>query len=256
MSKFPQRMRATGAPPRRVGRARRAPPPGSGSGTGPGGEIEPRGLAVASQIDPFRIDAGHPPARAAAAEQTARIMRRSRSRWSSFMCRRISDSAAASAPASGGNRKSRAVDPLDPAEAGDEVAALDHDAVEMEIAKTGIGGARRVVRDKAREATRIIGRLSPPEQGQARPGQGIGMALGGVEQQRDPRIERDVAAVLRQIGQQQQAGSRRDRRRSARAKRRARLAGWWRAPRGCGCAPTAGRASQDRGSIGFRSCVE
>jgi hypothetical protein len=33
-----------------------------------------------------------------------------------------------------------ALDPVDTAEAGDEVATLDHDPIEMEIAKAGVAG--------------------------------------------------------------------------------------------------------------------
>src|SRR5271167_1121337 len=42
-----------------------------------GCKIEPRGFAVTPHIDPFRIDPGHPPTRAGATEQTARIVRNS-----------------------------------------------------------------------------------------------------------------------------------------------------------------------------------
>ena len=58
------------------------------------------------------------------------------------------------------------------------------------------------MRDKARQTTRIIGRPGLAEQGEARPCQGIGVTIGGVEQQRDPRIKGNVAAVLRKIRQQ------------------------------------------------------
>src|ERR1700758_4024901 len=40
-----------------------------------GGEIEPRGFAAASQIDPLRIDAGHPPSWAAAAKEIVSVPR-------------------------------------------------------------------------------------------------------------------------------------------------------------------------------------
>src|SRR6266550_3127407 len=46
---------------------------GQDRGCDRGGEIEPCGLAVAPQVDPFRIDAGHSPPRAAAAEQAVSI---------------------------------------------------------------------------------------------------------------------------------------------------------------------------------------
>ena len=84
------------------------------------------------------------------------------------------------------------------------MAALDRDPVEAEIGKAGIERARRVTRGKAREQARIGNRLGPPDQGQPRPVERVGMALGAVEQQRDARVEGDVAAVLGEVGQQQQ----------------------------------------------------
>jgi len=82
------------------------------------------------------------------------------------------------------------------------VPAFDRDPVEAKIAKAGIEGTRRVMRDKPREAARIIDGFSPPNQGEAGSGKGVGVTLGSVEQQRDPRVECDIAAVLGKVGQQ------------------------------------------------------
>ena len=70
----------------------RAPPRGSAPGRG---EIEPGGFAVAPQIETFRIDAGHPPARRRRGRADRARNAAMASAWSSFMCRRISGSAAA-----------------------------------------------------------------------------------------------------------------------------------------------------------------
>ena len=160
--------------------------------------------------------------RAAAAEQTRARNRRSRRRDPRSCACRISGSAAASAAGVGRKQQIAAFDPVDPAEAGDEMAAFDRDPIEMEIGKAGIDGARRVVRGEAREAARVVDRLGLPDHGQARPGQRVGVARGGVEQQRDPRVEGDIAAVLREIGQQQkrariEIGGEQDQRRVGRA---------------------------------------
>ena len=102
-----------------------------------------------------------------------------------------------------GKQQIAAVDPVNPAETGDQVPAFDGDPIETEIGEAGIDGARRVMRGEAGETARVLDGSGLPDHGQARPGQRVPVARRAVEQQRDPRIERDVAAVLRQIGQQQ-----------------------------------------------------
>src|SRR4029077_14302686 len=84
------------------------------------------------------------------------------------------------------------------------MGTLDGHPVDMEVAKSGVGDARWMVRNKAFKAARVAYLLSTTEQCQARAGQRIGMAFRGVKQERYPWVEGDVAAVLRKIGQQQQ----------------------------------------------------
>ena len=120
------------------------------------------------------------------------------------MCARISASAAASADASRGEAQLVGLDPGDPAEAGDEMAALDGDPVEVEIGKAGIARARRVARGEAGGGARIVAPFGPAEQRQPRPGERVGMAGRVFEQQRDQRVGSEVAGVLGEIGQQQE----------------------------------------------------
>jgi hypothetical protein len=61
-----------------------------------------------------------------------------------------------------------------------------------------------VVSEDARQTAPIVERQSASKEAEARPGQWVGVALGGVEQQRDTRIEGDVAAVLGKVGEQQE----------------------------------------------------
>src|SRR6516165_5443450 len=79
-------------------------------------------------------------------------------------------------------QKIGAVDPIDSAEAGDEMAALHGNPKESKVAKAGVEGACRVMRDKAGEEPRVIGRQSLSEQRQARSGQRVGAAFGAVKQ--------------------------------------------------------------------------
>ena len=94
-------------------------------------------------------------------------------------------------------------DPVDRAETGDEVSAFDGDPIEPEIDKTGIHGARRVVRGQAGETSRVLDGSGLPDHGQAWSGQRVPEARRAVDQKRYPRVECDVPAMLRQIGQQQ-----------------------------------------------------
>ena len=60
------------------------------------------------------------------------------------------------------------------------------------------------MRGEARQAALVGDLLGPPDQGQPGSGKRVLVALGGIDKQRDPRIESNIAAVLRKIGQQQQ----------------------------------------------------
>ncbi len=115
--------------------------------------------------------------------------------------------------ASRGEHADRRLDPVDAAEPGDEMAALDRDPVEVEIGKAGIERALEGWRAQKRaEQRRVVGALGPPEHASARgPVSGSAWPAGAVEQQRDPRIGRDVLRVLGEVGQQQQRAARRGR---------------------------------------------
>src|SRR5438552_18893858 len=137
-----------------------------------GGEIEPRGLAVAPQIDPLRINAGHSPAWAAAAEQTMRVPRNRVAMVFVHMFQDLGFGRRERADIAR-EQKVAAVDPVDPAEARDEMPVLDLHPVEMEVAKAGVARTRRVMSDEARQAAPIIARQSAAEKGQAGPGERI-----------------------------------------------------------------------------------
>ena len=72
-----------------------------------------------------------------------------------------------------------------------------------------------MARGEAGERRAIVDRSAAPEQRQPRPGERVGMAGGGLEQQRHPRIGSDIAGVLGEIGQQQQRAGIDGRRRTA-----------------------------------------
>ena len=120
--------------------------------------------------------------------------------------RRISGSAAASALMHRRQtRRSRALDPVDPAEAGDEMAALDRDPIETEIGKAGIDGARRVVRGEAgAERADRRRRSARPSKRQPRPGQRVGIARGASNSSEIRGSKAILRRVLGEIGQQQQ----------------------------------------------------
>src|SRR6266851_399077 len=93
------------------------------------GKIEPGDLAMAPQVDPLRVDAGHPPVSAAAAKQAfgvildrLRVIRVHMSQ-DPRLCR--------SKPACVSREQQiAALDPVDPAKTGDEVPAFDRDPIE------------------------------------------------------------------------------------------------------------------------------
>ena len=61
-----------------------------------------------------------------------------------------------------------------------------------------------MTRGKARERAPIGNGFGLSEHGQPRAGERVGVTLGRVEQQRDARVEGDVAAVLGEVREQQQ----------------------------------------------------
>jgi hypothetical protein len=108
-------------------------------------EIEPRrfaaGVAVAAQIQPLRVDAGHPPARAGAPEQNA-----GKELHGSLMIGvHVRDDFRLGCGQSrgvAGKAQVFAFDPGDAAEPGNQMTALDFDAIKMKIGEIGIDGAR------------------------------------------------------------------------------------------------------------------
>lgn len=75
------------------------------------------------------------------------------------------------------------INPGDPAEAGNQMAAFDDDAVQVEVPEPGILAARRVAGGEAGGRTRIIAAFDIPEQRYARSGQRVRVFGGGFEQQ-------------------------------------------------------------------------
>ena len=83
------------------------------------------------------------------------------------------------------------------------MAAFDHDAVQVEIAEPGILRARRMARGEPGSGARLVAALGAADDGQARPGQRVGVPGGRLEQQRDARVGEQVFGMLGEVGQQQ-----------------------------------------------------
>src|SRR6185312_5319320 len=69
-----------------------------------------------------------------------------------------------------GGQQRRSLDPVDAAEAGDEMGARDGDPVEMKIGEAGIGLGRGVAGAEAGEKRWILYPLGAAEEARARPG--------------------------------------------------------------------------------------
>ena len=183
-----------------------------------------------------------------------RAQRSSAAPYRSFMLVTIVGSASASAPVSLLEQQIDAVDPFDPAKAGDQMTALDDHPINPKIGKAGIERARRVTRGETRQKPRIGHGFGPTRSGSAaarRAGRHDhpcrrAATIPAGRKQCCGRAERDPTAAV--------SGSRRDRRRAGPARRRARRAGWWRVPRVRSCASAGDRAGRDRGSILDRPC--
>jgi hypothetical protein len=166
-------------------------------------EVDPGTLAATPEIDPFRIDTGHSPVSALATEQVPSaidddicvIFVHVRDYPGLCSCK-LADVA--------GEYQVMAFDPPGLAEPGNEVSAVNDNPVKAKIAKTRVHRTGRMMRGKSREAARIMDRFSPPEQCYPRPSQRVGVTLGGVEQQGDPRVESDITTVLGETGEQQE----------------------------------------------------
>ena len=105
----------------------------------------------------------------------------------------------------GGKAQSLALDPGDAAEPGDQMAALDRDAVEVKIGEPGVDGARGVPRGEAGREARIVDALGAPEQRSA------AARRADRHSRQSPRTAARRAArparllrVLCEVGQQQQ----------------------------------------------------
>src|ERR1700749_23172 len=86
----------------------------------------------------------------------------------------------------------------------DEMSTFDGDLIEAEIGKTGIERTLRAIRREAGQKSQILNGNSLSDHGEAWTGQRIPVTRCAVEQQRHPRIERNVPAVLCQVGQQKE----------------------------------------------------
>ena len=142
MSKFAQRWRYRSAACTNPAKAART---SSGVNTAAANSSR-RGLVGAAQVDPVGIDAGQPPAGAGTAEQ---ITCTQRDRLGMILVdpgqqRRLGRGERARV---GRGPQSCGLDPLDPAEPGDQMSALDRDPIEPEIGEAGI---RRGSMDDAR----------------------------------------------------------------------------------------------------------
>jgi hypothetical protein len=167
------------------------------------GELEPSGFSLAPQIDAFRIDACHPPTDRRAGEQMPGV---TRDRVRMIFIHMLENTLLRRRKRAGVavEHHVAAFDPPNLSKTGNEVGTFEDNAVETEVAKTGVDRAGRMMGGEPREATRVIDRFSPPNQGEARPGQRVGVTLGGVEKQGYPRIEGNIAAMLSEIGEQQE----------------------------------------------------
>jgi hypothetical protein len=96
------------------------------------------------------------------------------------------------------------LDPCDPAEARDEMPAFDRDPIEVEIAKAGIGGVRRMSRRETGRCSRIVASLGPAELGQPGTRERIGMPGHILEEQGDSGVGEQVLGMLGEIREQQQ----------------------------------------------------
>jgi hypothetical protein len=96
------------------------------------------------------------------------------------------------------------LDPVDPPEPGDQMRALDRDAVQLEVGEAGVSLGAGVPGGEARQEMGRGCRLHAAQDACARSGQGILPAGSAIEQQRHARVVREVAGVLGQVGEQQQ----------------------------------------------------
>jgi hypothetical protein len=168
------------------------------------GEIEPGGLATglarAPQIQALRVDAGHPPAFAGAPEQTLGI----ELHGIGVVGIHMRDDLRLGGGERGrirGESQALALDPGNAAEPGDEMAALDRDAMKVEIGETGVDGTGGMPRREAGRAARIVNPAGAPEQRQPRPGERVGIPGGRLEQQLHKGLGREVLCVRCEIGQ-------------------------------------------------------
>jgi len=146
------------------------------------GEVEPRDLAAAAQVEPLGVDAGHLPSRGLAPEKMPGIELDRLGVIAVHVADdlRLGDGEGARIAAEvqfGG------LDPRDPAEAGDQMAAFDHNAIKVEIGKSRIGRASGMASRETRRSPRIVATLGPPQQGQPRAGQRVGLPGDILEQQ-------------------------------------------------------------------------
>ena len=96
------------------------------------------------------------------------------------------------------------LDPADLAEARHQMGPFDLDPVELEIGEGGIALGRGMAGDIAGEERLVPADGGPADQARPGPGQGIGQPGRAVEEQGDPGLAGDIAAVLGQVGEQQQ----------------------------------------------------
>ena len=81
---------------------------------------------------------------------------------------------------------------------------FDLDPVELEIGKGGIALGRGVAGDITGQEPGFPADGGPSDQAHPGPGQGIGQPGRPIEEQGDPGVAGDIAAMLGQVGEQQQ----------------------------------------------------
>src|SRR5579871_2024098 len=96
------------------------------------------------------------------------------------------------------------LDPANPSETGDEMGALEGDAVELEIGEAGIGLGRGMAGEEAGKQPLVADRSRLADQARPRAGERVCKTGGAVDEQGKPRIAGEVAAVLGQVGKKQQ----------------------------------------------------
>jgi hypothetical protein len=106
-----------------------------------------------------------------------------------------------------GSTSSARLQPVNPAEARNQVRALDGQAVEVEVLEVGVHRGDRMAGEIAAPVARLVGPREPSLHRHTLTGERVLALAGAVEQQRRPRVVGEIARMVRKVREQEQGSA-------------------------------------------------